>query len=336
MCVPIIKVEFKMKDFTIIKYKQLLKALQSRGFFFMSFEQFIKSPKNKFIVLRHDVDKLPLNSLKTAQIEQDLGIKGTYYFRSVPESYDEKIIKQIADLGHEIGYHYENLSLAAQKIKNSQSVFPLKINKVTVQVKLKIENGKSLQEENYKAAIDDFRLNLKKLRNLYPVKTICMHGSPLSKYDNRLLWEKYDYKDFGIIGEPYFDIDFREVLYLTDTGRRWDGERVSVRDKVNIRDVEQNEISKEKRFGREGVSVKDKINSKLQVSGSKSHVQGYRFRSTVDIIEAAKSGLLPDKIMITVHPQRWSDRFLPWTKELFFQNFKNVGKYLIVKFKLPH
>ncbi len=36
----------------------------------------------------------------------------------------------------------------------------------------------------------------------------------------------------GIIGEPYFDVDFSRVFYLTDTGRRWDGDAVSVRDKV--------------------------------------------------------------------------------------------------------
>lgn len=61
--------------------------------------------------------------------------------------------------------------------------------------------------------------------------SICMHGSPMSPYDSRDLWKQYNYKDFGIIGKPYFDIDFSKVLYLTDTGRRWDGEKVSVRDK---------------------------------------------------------------------------------------------------------
>ena len=55
---------------------------------------------------------------------------------------------------------------------------------------------------------------------------------------------------------------------------------------------------------------------------------GFRFRSTQDIIDAAYAGRLPDKIMITVHPQRWSacpvklislfhgDSFLAWGKEL--------------------
>ena len=39
-----------------------------------------------------------------------MGIKESYYFRAVPESWDEDIIKEIAELGHEIGYHYDDLA----------------------------------------------------------------------------------------------------------------------------------------------------------------------------------------------------------------------------------
>lgn len=45
-----------------------------------------------------------------------------------------------------------------------------------------------------------------------------MHGNPLSPRDNRELWKKYKFKDFGIIGEAYLSIDFNEVSYFTDTG----------------------------------------------------------------------------------------------------------------------
>ena len=269
-------------DFTIKKYKQLLKNLLDLKYSFQSFNYFIENPKEIVIILRHDVDKIPENSLRFAQIQYKLGIKGSYYFRIVKQSFDEKIIKQIADLGHEIGYHYENLSFASQKMKNE---------------KLKIKNEEEFQEVFYKAAIDDFRLNLEKFRKLYPVKTICMHGSPLSKYDNRKLWSKYDYRDFGIVGEPYFDIDFSEVLYLTDTGRRWDG--VSLRDKVNIE-------------------------SKVQKAKCK-------IRKTSDIIKAAEEGLLPDKIMLTIHPQRWTNNPVLWTKELVWQNVKNTVKRIVVR-----
>jgi hypothetical protein len=45
-------------------------------------------------------------------------------------------------------------------------------------------------------------------RNIYPVTFICMHGSPLSRHDNRALWKTCDYREFGIIGEPCFDVDY--------------------------------------------------------------------------------------------------------------------------------
>ena len=35
--------------------------------------------------------------------------------------------------------------------------------------------------------------------------------------------------------------------------------------------------------------------------------------------------------MFTIHPQRWTDRPLPWTKELIFQNLKNTVKRIMVK-----
>jgi hypothetical protein len=106
-----------------------------------------------------------------------------------------------------------------------------------------------------------------------------MHGSPRSKYDNKKIWNKYDYKSLGIIGEPYFDINFDEGFYLTDTGRRWDGWKTSIRDKV----PQQEQWEKE----------------------------GLVFHTTNDIIKAVDDGRLPDKIMMTFHPQRWNDKLMP-------------------------
>lgn len=251
-------------DFTLSIYQQLLETLLAQGFKFQPFAAFMQTPASRVIILRHDVDRQPGNALRTARLEYELGIPASYYFRAVPESWDETIIREIADLGHEIGYHYEDLSLC---------------------------------HGDDDAAIRQFEKNLAAFRQLYPVKTICMHGSPMSKWDNRDLWEKYDYRDFGIIAEPYFDVDFNEVFYLTDTGRRWDGEAVSVRDKVGE---------------------------------AKGPDRRPVFRSTMDIIAAARAGLLPDKIMMTTHPQRWDDRLIPWTKELIWQNIKNMIKRLIV------
>ena len=277
----------------------------------------------KYVVMRHDVDRLPENALITAKIDKDAGVKASYYFRSVKESYDKDIIEQIAEMGHEIGYHYENLSTVC-----SRNGFR----------KLKVKSEK-IEDDMSSEAIRDFELNLKKLREFYPVKTICMHGSPLSRYDNRLLWEKYDYRDFDIIGEPYFDIDFSEVFYLTDTGRRWDGDSVSVRDKVVKTEVGLRPIGAYAPVGGQRSEVGKQEDGNLAQSRKvaknrrKNAGNNLRFRSTFDIIEAAENGELPDKIMINVHPQRWNDEFIPWVKELVGQNFKNIVKKWMIKFR---
>ena len=250
-----------MRDFTLQSYNLLLQSLQKQGFLFQAFSEFLAKPVKKDIVLRHDVDKLPGNSLVTAKLEHSLSIKGSYYFRVVPGSWNERIIKEIAEMGHEIGYHYETMDTC---------------------------------KGNEDKAYDEFSNNLEKFRKIYPVKTICMHGSPRSVYDNKDIWGKYNYKNLGIIGEPYFDIDFNKVFYLTDTGRCWDGEKFSIRDKVN---------------------------SSYNLS----------FHSTQQIIDAANQGNLPDQIMFTIHPQRWSDNLFNWTKELIMQNVKNQVKYFIRK-----
>ena len=97
------------------------------------------------------------------------------------------------------------------------------------------ENKTTLIDHAYQL----FCHHLEQLRQYAEIKTICMHGSPKSKYDSKDIWENrqgagqgYDYRALGIIGEPYFEIDFDEVFYLTDTGRRWDGWKVSLRDKA--------------------------------------------------------------------------------------------------------
>jgi hypothetical protein len=58
-----------------------------------------------------------------------------------------------------------------------------------------------------------------------------------------------------------------------------------------------------------------------------------KLRTTWDIIKAAEKGLLPDKVMINTHPQRWTDNSVEWMRELFWQNFKNVIKRYLLKFR---
>lgn len=252
-----------MRDFTFHIFKSLCLKLKEQNYEFITFADYcLNKPLEKFVILRHDVDKCSESALKFAMLEKELKIRASYYFRIVKQSFNESVLKTIAVMEHEIGYHYEDLSLS---------------------------------KGDFEKAFEMFKNNLKNFRQLYPVKTICMHGSPLSKWDNRLIWQQYDYRDFGIIGEPFFDVDFNKVLYLTDTGRRWNGSNVSVRDKVRS-------------------------------------IYNYNFKSTFDIIKALNNNELPDKLMINIHPHRWNDKLLLWFRELIWQNAKNiVKKYFFVK-----
>jgi hypothetical protein len=415
-------------DFTISTYIKLLNALSNQGFSFLTFEDSLTSQQIRSIILRHDVDLLPLNSLEFARIQADQGIKGSYYFRLVPGSWDEAVIKEIAGMGHEVGYHYEDLGATAQRRsgakaqrRNGSMGRGLRDLETKGRRDLGMK-GEELEKELVNIAIDSFAKNLQRLREIAPVKTICMHGSPMSRWDSRLLWKYYDYKDFGIVGEPYFDVDFEEVMYLTDTGRRWDGGSVAVRDKVHggnkvhgagckvhgenpyadwkvkpfkyrgeaggekdletkrLRDEEtkrlRDEETKRQRDEREALSPSVSqslslsvpqslcpsvsqslslsvpqspslsVSQSLSISVSQSlspsvpqslspsvssRMPFHKFHSTFDIIRAAENGQLPDKIMMTFHPQRWTDKPFPWVKELVWQNVKNVGKWVLVK-----
>ena len=277
-------------DFTIGTYKRLLITLRNQGFCFIPFSEYLSNQTEKVIVLRHDVDRMPLNSLEFAKILAEVGIRGTYYFRAIPESWDEAVIREIERMGHEIGYHYEDMNRCA------------------------VRGVRYAEEDLAKIAIESFAVNLEKLRKIVPVKTICMHGSPLSKWDSRLLWKYYDYRDFGIIGEPYFDIDFNKVCYITDTGRMWDGDSFNIRDK--------------------GTGNRQLAIGEEYLMPHAANLKPFpTFHTTFDIIRAAEEDRLPDKIMMTFHPQRWTDKSLPWAKELVWQNVKNVGKYFLVKWR---
>lgn len=244
-------------DFTPQIYKSLVQSLLDAGYRFQTFEEFLSvSVDGKVVVLRHDIDKLPYNAITLGEIEHDLGVKATYYIRIVKGTWNEDVIKQLIRLGHEVSYHYEDLTIT---------------------------------RGDYEKAWEHFQKHFVNIRTFYPAKTVCMHGSPLSKWDNRKLWEKYDYRELGIIGEPYFDVDYSQVLYVTDTGRSWNKSEVSVR---------------------------DKITNGLQAD----------IKSTQHFIELVEANSLPEKIIINTHPQRWFSFGGRWVKELVFQNIKNVAK----------
>ncbi|RLI76194.1 hypothetical protein DRP05_13355 [Archaeoglobales archaeon] len=244
-------------DFTLAKYKKLCLALIENYKPVTVYDYLTGTLNNGFVIMRHDVDRKPNNALKMAELEHELGIRATYYFR-YPYTFKQEIIRKINRMGHETGYHYEVLSKA---------------------------------KGDYEKAIDLFEQELKEFRKIIDVKTICMHGSPLSKHDNRDLWKRYDFKEFGIIGEAYLSIS--GVSYFSDTGRSWNW-------KNKMRDF-----------------MADNNNDNLAI-----------VNTTDELIRLIRSKKV-DKFYILAHPERWALNSVEWgfncTKDFAF----NVGKKIL-------
>jgi hypothetical protein len=253
-----------MRDFSISAYAQLLDVVRARGYRTLPFCEVMRrgfADGEPSVVLRHDVDRLPWNSVRTAELEARRGMAGTYYFRVVPEAWDEEAIRAIADMGHECGYHYEDMDFARGDPDRAYLLF---------------------------------QRHLGRLRELVPIEMICMHGSPRSRWDNRDLWRRFDYRKHQILGEPYLDVNFHEVFYLTDTGRGWN---------------------------RRGASLRDKVATTFDIE----------IRDTAHLCRLIRDGKLPGRMMITLHPQRWNSSLGPWLGELVGQNLKNIVKTLLVR-----
>lgn len=258
-------------DFTLKKYEELCEAIFKSPYIPLTFEQFFSNstiPK-KCILIRHDVDRDIQKSLTMAQIEHRFNIVSTYYCRKTERVFKPEYFKKIANLGHEIGYHYETLDKA---------------------------KGDEVE------AIKVFEQELTSFREFIEIKTACMHGNPLSPWVNSNIWNTYDFKEFGIIGEPYLSLDYKNIVYLTDTGRTWASKNIRVKDVIKDEDYQRNKL----------------------LIGNIS--------TTDDIINLIKEERFP-QICLLAHPNRWHDHIIDWIGESVLQNIKNIGKAGIVWYR---
>ncbi|WP_456365952.1 hypothetical protein [Thermococcus sp.] len=244
-------------DFMLSKYGELLIFLRDNYDVYTVEKYLAEKPEKHFVILRHDVDRSPKNALKMAELEAEMDVRSTYYFR-YPYTFRRETVEKIAGLGHEVGYHYEVLSKA---------------------------------RGDPEKAIQMFKKELEEFRKIVNVKTICMHGSPLSKYDNLELWWHYDFREFGILGEAYLSINDPEICYITDTGRNW-GNRHNIRDKFIWKSINK--------------PVKDTDN-------------------LIHILSEMK----PEKLYLTVHPERWGYSSVSWVAGYVRDFVFNLGKQVL-------
>lgn len=103
--------KFRFRDFTFANYKRLL-LLAKEHYEFIFFNGEIKI-ENKSILLRHDVEFSVPIALQMAKIENQLGIKATYFvqlhgdFYNALEKSTFRQLKEIESLGHRLELHFD-------------------------------------------------------------------------------------------------------------------------------------------------------------------------------------------------------------------------------------
>jgi hypothetical protein len=187
------------KDFIFTVYRDLIAEIKKTGFKVLTLKDYFQQQKDApaFFIMRHDVDRRPEHALKMALLESSFGIKSTYYFRVNKRVYRKEIIQKIAELGHEIGYHYEVVDKAHGDMKLAGRIF-------------------------------DFELA--QLRALTDISTAAMHGNPLTSWDNKDFWQHFSLSQYNLLGEAYISIHNPDLFYVTDTGRGWNRAAFNLKD----------------------------------------------------------------------------------------------------------
>lgn len=186
-----------IRDFTFGHYGRLLDTALDNGYTFYTVDEYLGRAEHDapYAIVRHDVDRKVGTARSMARTEAERDVSTTYYFRTStfsPETSDE-----VSGLGHEIGYHYEDL------------------------VKTR---------GDFEAAHERFGRNLAWFREHAEVTTICPHGSPLSPHHNLDMWRgEYSIEEYDLLGEAYLSVDtanddLMKPSYVSDTGREWGSE----------------------------------------------------------------------------------------------------------------
>lgn len=100
--------------FTYAGYIQLLNLLKENDYEIADYYNW--KEYDKCVILRHDVDNDMAQALSMAQIEYEQGMKSTYFvlltsnFYNLYSNRNRGILREIKDMGHTIGLHFDEMA----------------------------------------------------------------------------------------------------------------------------------------------------------------------------------------------------------------------------------
>ena len=148
--------------------------------------------KNKFLVIKHDVECNANAALKIAKIEHSYGIKSIFYVQFDVFESNVHVFNKIKDLGHYIGYHYDVLDAN--------------------------DGDHNLALESFTKHMDFFK------SHGFDIQTICPHGNPIkirSGWDsNRDFWTENVKRIYPNVFDIVVDLPLirNDYNYISDAG----------------------------------------------------------------------------------------------------------------------
>lgn len=100
-------------DYSLRSYADTLDAYLQNGYAVTSFEQYLALPKERHLILRHDIDNSIEQAIRVARIDAKHGCTSTFFMRVHAHGYNPlslpsmQIMQEMENLGHEVQLHLE-------------------------------------------------------------------------------------------------------------------------------------------------------------------------------------------------------------------------------------
>ena len=184
-------------NFTYNEWENFCKELKRNDIISVTAASLLESARNaellprRFVVIKHDVESFPQKALDIARIESRYGHRSSYYVQpSLMVEANVGLFNEIQRLGHEVSYHHS-------VIDSAQGDIALAIVLYQKDVELFEKYG-------------------------FDVKTVCQHGNPASKYDNRDFFKSCEAKE-KFPDQIDIMVDFSDKIgcaytYISDVG----------------------------------------------------------------------------------------------------------------------
>ena len=136
--------------FTYKNWDAFLSRLSKDGLLSITAAQVLSgSSVGKYLVLKHDVENRVKHAYEMAKIEAKYGHRASYYVQAylLDNPGNVELLKRIADLGHEVSYHYDVMDYA---------------------------------KGDMELAISEFQKNKERFESCgFEILTVCQHGNPI-------------------------------------------------------------------------------------------------------------------------------------------------------------